>query len=225
MKKIKQLTIMLAILFPFREIFSQPEQEKYKVYEFAIEGMSCQGCANTATGELLKMKGVKRAEVNFATKKATVKVKPEVSEKEIKKTIAALNFEALFAGDSLVKPLSPEVKSKLDITDVSTGNRINFQQQTVQSKITVFDFYAQWCGPCRIYSPKLEHLVFRYPAVALRKVDIVNWTSEIGKQLTKEYKMPGLPFTLVFDTQGKLLAAVEGNHAEKVEEIIIKYLK
>jgi len=89
-------------------------------------------------------------------------------------------------------------------------------------KITIFDFYADWCGPCRVFSPKLERLLVDHPKVALVKVDIVNWESSVSKQLTKEYQLPSLPFVLLFDDKGKLLGKVRGNFIEKVEAIVEK---
>jgi hypothetical protein len=56
--------------------------------------------------------------------------------------------------------------------------------------------------------------------LALRKADIVDWKSNLAKQLTKEYQLPALPFTLIFDDQGTLLGKVEGNNIDKVKEII-----
>ena len=56
--------------------------------------------------------------------------------------------------------------------------------------------------------------------LALRKADIVDWKSNLAKQLTKEYKLPALPFTLIFDDTGNLLGKVEGNDIEKVKEIV-----
>ena len=88
--------------------------------------------------------------------------------------------------------------------------------------MTIFDFYADWCAPCRLYSPKLERLVLEFPNLALRKVDMVSWESDLAKQLTKEYRLPALPFTLVFDEKGKLIGRIEGNEIEQVKSVLKK---
>jgi thioredoxin 1 len=40
--------------------------------------------------------------------------------------------------------------------------------------VTVVDFYADWCGPCKQLSPSLEQMARTDPEIALRKIDIVN---------------------------------------------------
>ena len=58
--------------------------------------------------------------------------------------------------------------------------------------------------------------------MALRKVDVVEWKSELAKQLTKDYQLPSLPFTLIFNSEGELVGKIEGNDIEAVESIITK---
>ena len=218
----KRIIMILSVFTFFQSAFAQQDKENLTTFEFTIQGMTCSGCANTATQVLLKMDGVQNATVDFETKKAKVIASNKLTEEQIKKTIANTNFEALFRGDSLLKPLSDEEKSKLDIEVIKGGNKIKIKDHLIEGKTIIFDFYADWCGPCRVFSPKVERLLLNYHFVALKKVDIVNWKSELSKQLTKKYQLPSLPFILIFDDKGKLLGRVQGNHIDKVEEIIKK---
>ncbi len=118
------------------------------------------------------------------------------------------------------KPLSDKEKRELDIAIIKGGAKINITDLLARNKITIFDFYADWCGPCRAFSPKVERLIENNPNLALRKVDIVTWKSELSRQIAREYQMSGLPFILVFNDSGKLLGRVEGNYIEKIEQII-----
>ena len=209
-----KIIILLMLLWP---VISYAQNKK--VFEFRVEGMTCNGCANTATQALLKMEGVQSASVDFETKNA--RVVGSATREQIKETIAAKNFEALFEGESLLKPLTEEEKKGLDIIVIKGGNKIKITDYVQAGKITIFDFYADWCGPCRVFSPKVERLLLKYRnKVVLKKVDIVSWKSELSKQLTKEYRMPALPFILIFNDKGKLLGKVEGNYIEQVEQII-----
>lgn len=214
MKKI--IGIITLVLFTTVMLSAQNNTK----LEFTIEGLSCWGCANTAKGVLENLDGVDSADVNFDTKKAVVYTDGSVSEKEIKEAIAAKNFQALFEGDATIKPLTEEEKKGLNIQTIKGGKKIKFENHLSPGKLTVFDFYAEWCGPCKIYSPKVERLLLEYENVAVRKVDVVEWKSELAKQLTKEYELPALPFTLIFDDQGNLVGRVEGNNIEEVKKIL-----
>lgn len=44
--------------------------------------------------------------------------------------------------------------------------------QIKQDKYTVFDFWAQWCGPCKVVSPIFERLSEQFTAVEFYKVDV-----------------------------------------------------
>jgi thioredoxin 1 len=41
-----------------------------------------------------------------------------------------------------------------------------------KDKLVVIDFYAQWCGPCKYISPKVEEMAKNYPNVVFFKVDV-----------------------------------------------------
>lgn len=208
----KSFFILLALVFAIQ---SQAQQTT----TFTIEGMTCTACANTATNILKNLEGVDSAKVDFETKKAIII--GTATEADIENIIKEkTNFEVLFEGDSLVEPLTENEKKDLDIQTIKGGNKINFKEHLSSGKITIFDFYADWCGPCRVFSPKVEHYIKQNPGVALRKVDVVDWKSALSKQLTNDYKMPALPFTLIFDDKGNLLGKVEGNDIEKVNQII-----
>lgn len=61
--------------------------------EFAIEGMSCEGCVNTVTSALKAVPGVKSVEVSLKDKKATV-VADRVSSQTIEDTVAKAGYKA-----------------------------------------------------------------------------------------------------------------------------------
>jgi copper chaperone CopZ len=183
--------------------------------------MTCQSCVNTAIRILKQIDGVDSVSVDLNSKQAIVIAYSKMTEKDLKTALdTKTNFEALFAGETLPQPLTEKEKEGLDIKTIKGGNKIKFINHLAQGKITIFDFYADWCSPCKVFSPKVERLLLEQNMLALRKVDVVDWKSNLAKQLTKKYKLPFLPFTLIFDDKGNLLGKVEGNNIEKVKKII-----
>ena len=79
------------------------------------------------------------------------------------------------------------------------GAEITVQELAVPGKITVVDFYADWCAPCRKIAPYLVKLSEQHPDIVVRKVDIVNWNSPVAKQ----WKLRSIPNMRVYDRNGK----------------------
>jgi len=71
----------------------------------------------------------------------------------------------------------------------------NFQEQVLNSPVPVLvDFWAQWCGPCRMLGPLVDELADEYQGKAkVGKVDI-----DANQQLAMEYKITAVPTLLVF---------------------------
>ena len=187
--------------------------------------MTCDNCANTSAQALSELKGVSSAKVDFKTKTATVVSTKSVTREVIKQRIQEKNFEALFDKEMLEPPLTEAEREGLNIQDVKGGGKIKMRDYLSDGKITIFDFYAEWCGPCRVFSPKVERLILNHPNTILVKADIVDWESALSKQLTQKFQFPSLPFVLVFNDKGKLLGKVHGNFIDKVEAIVEKSKK
>jgi thiol-disulfide isomerase/thioredoxin len=97
---------------------------------------------------------------------------------------------------------SPELsRAGLDIRVISKGEPVNLRDELVPGKYTLFDYYADWCPPCRELAPALEEMVRRNPNVALRKIDIVDWKHPVAAQ----QGVDGLPFFRLYGPDGRLI--------------------
>ena len=97
---------------------------------------------------------------------------------------------------------SPAAASGSRISSHGSG-KLDLKQVVVPGRITLVDFYADWCGPCRALAPKLEALVKADPDVYLVKVNIKDWNSPVAKQ----FNLQGIPHVLVFDRGGQQVGA------------------
>lgn len=190
---------------------------------FSIAGMSCEDCASQAAETLrTRIPAVRNAMVNFASKEARLRTTRRVTRAQVREALGTLGFEARFADEPTMQPsaLSEAAIAALDIQTITHGDAIRIEDHLPRGKITIFDYYADWCGPCHLLTPKLERLLVSFENLALRKVDIVSWKSAAARQASDEFHLPGLPFTRVFDDQGNLLGQVQGNRIEEIEAII-----
>ena len=84
---------------------------------------------------------------------------------------------------------------------ITHGSQVDLIKHLVPGKVTIIDFYADWCGPCRAASPILERMTKDDAGVVLRKVDIVNWGSAVAKQ----FNIRSIPHIKVYDGTGKIV--------------------
>ena len=63
----------------------------------------------------------------------------------------------------------------------------------VKEGVTLVDFFATWCGPCKALAPVLEELSAQYPNVNFIKVIV-----DESENLASEYGIMSIPTVLVF---------------------------
>jgi thioredoxin 1 len=91
----------------------------------------------------------------------------------------------------------------------------NFQQLVVDSgKPAMLDFWAEWCGPCRMIAPIVEELAEEYGEnIVIGKVDVDN-----NPEITARYGIRSIPTLLYFkngEVVDKQLGAVPRNSIEE----------
>ena len=95
-----------------------------------------------------------------------------------------------------------------------------FKEALESDKGILLDFYASWCGPCKVMSPIIDELAEEYKDQAIiAKVD-----SEHNPNLSSFFKIKSIP-TLVFIKDKKLIEVINGlvpkpNLKEMVEDLI-----
>lgn len=86
------------------------------------------------------------------------------------------------------------------IQQISRGDRVDVTRHLEPEKYVMFDFFADWCGPCRQLTPQLEAFVRRYPGkVALKKIDIIRW----GTPVAQQYGIRSIPYVQLYDPRGR----------------------
>jgi thioredoxin 1 len=96
------------------------------------------------------------------------------------------------------------------------GTQVDINQHLALGKVTLVDFYADWCGPCKHLSPSLEQMARTDPEIALRKIDIVNWKTAVVRQ----YNIHSIPQVNVYNRSGRLVGTVVGANAQEVKRYV-----
>ena len=69
----------------------------------------------------------------------------------------------------------------------------SFNEIIEGNNLVIFDFWAEWCGPCRAYAPVFERVSDLFPEVVFAKVD-----TEVEKALAGSFGIRSIPTTIAF---------------------------
>jgi thioredoxin 1 len=106
------------------------------------------------------------------------------------------------------KPLRPSAPA-VKIKTISKGEKVDIDRNLAKGYVTVVDFYADWCGPCRALMPQLEKLIKQHNDVVLRKINIKDWSSPV----TNQYGINSIPHVRVYDKNGTMVGSPSGNYS------------
>ncbi len=97
----------------------------------------------------------------------------------------------------------------------------NFENEVVKSDIPVLiDFYADWCGPCKMMAPVVEKLAAEYDGRV--KVGKVNVDDE--QELAAQFRVMSIPYFLILKNGEAVDKAVGAQSQESLEEKLNKVL-
>lgn len=91
----------------------------------------------------------------------------------------------------------------------------NFEDVVASNEIVLVDFWADWCGPCRMFAPVFEQASIAHPGVVFAKVD-----TEAEQELASQFKIMSIPMLMAFRDQVLLYAQPGALPAPLLEQLI-----
>ena len=154
-----------------------------------------------------------------------------------------LKYKAEMAEAKAQKERLAEGKVAPEFSFPTPDGKKKLGPQDFKGKILVLDFWASWCGPCRAEIPHLKEAYKEYSnkgvaffSVSIDKDDAawrkamkeenMPWTQaqapKAGKDVMKQYQFSGIPYILVLDEEGKIVAKNLRGKAltDKLEELL-----
>jgi copper chaperone CopZ/thiol-disulfide isomerase/thioredoxin len=192
--------------------------------QFTVIGIDCKECAPPIVKALKGIDGVRNPTLDWKAGVATVEVSENFDKTKIKKAIDAIGYDAVFPGETRKEfaALPEDVVRKLDIVSFDGAKKIELETIAVPGKITVVDYWAEWCSPCHFLEKRLHHLMNESPNMALRRVNVGKWDNAAAKQATAEFRLEALPYVRVYDARGKFVDDVTGGSWDQFLKILEK---
>ena len=89
------------------------------------------------------------------------------------------------------------------IVEVTTSN---WDNEVIKAQgLVMIDFWAAWCGPCRMISPTVEELAKEYSG----KIKVLKLNTDENSEIASRYKIMGIP-TIMFFKDGNKLDQIVG---------------
>lgn len=81
------------------------------------------------------------------------------------------------------------------------------------NKPVLLDFWAEWCGPCRMVSPVVEEIAASHPEIAVGKVNV-----DEEPELAQAFRVQSIPMLVLLRDNAVVAAAVGAQSKEQLEQ-------
>lgn len=121
--------------------------------------------------------------------------------------------------DLSFEPL-PELPASADLVRLShAGEDVpELAAHAAPGKVTVFDFYADWCAACRKVDAHVFRLLQQRGDLAVRKLNVVSWETPLAERYLREVE--ALPLLVVYGKDGREVARVTGGDVAALDRAL-----
>jgi thiol-disulfide isomerase/thioredoxin len=194
---------------------------------FSIQGILCSDCGKELEETASKQPGVRGAKFDEKTIELHLIAAADADEAQIAKALEAQPIDGerihalLGAGRGSYAPfdaLDPSWDAK--IVSANGDDFGEIKETASPGKITVVDFYADWCGPCHDVDRYMHALLAKDGSIAYRRINIVSWDTPVAKHHLK--RVEALPFVVVLGPRGEEVARISGLDLAAIDAAIQK---
>ena len=151
----------------------------------------------------------------YSTEQAASQQALQNQQAELRRKVAE-EKNRYWIGQEPAKNQQTKLSPPAAVVVISHGTQVDIAKHLAPGNVTVVDFYADWCGPCKQLSPSLEQMARTDPQIALRKIDIINWKTPVVRQ----FNIHSIPQVNIYNRGGRLVGTVVGADTEKIKSYV-----
>jgi len=187
----------------------------------SMENLDCGECGEKLAHDLAAREGIYKAGFDKRRAEVTVVASPSVDVLASARALSTKEEYKLVAGGgkgsyiAWTKPpetadVQTVAKDGADVPDLSVV--------LAKGKVTVVDFSAIWCEPCRKLDDHMLKLLESRTDVAYRKLDVGDWDTPLAQRYLNG--VPSLPYVIVYGKAGQKLETIAGLDLARVDAAI-----
>lgn len=187
----------------------------------SLQKIDCAECGHEIVADLRQRPGVYDAK--FDRRRAEIRVTASRSfdvYRTVKQLAANEGFEALLGGGKGLYLDWSKFPEGADVKTIARGGQDvpDLATHLVRGKVTVIDFSAIWCEPCRKVDEHMAQVLARRSDIAYRKLDIGDWDTPLAQRYLRA--VPQLPYMIVYSGAGEQIDAISGLETARLDAAI-----
>lgn len=187
----------------------------------SLRNIDCEACGTELVSDLRERPGVYAASFDRRRAEISVTASPSFDVTGTVKQLAAHEgFEAVIGAGKGQYTGWATFPEGADAKTIAEGGADipDLRAHIVPGKVTVIDFAAGWCMPCRRLDAHMAKVLEARRDIAYRRLDIVDWDSPLARRYLKQVSK--LPYVIVYDTTGAQIDALAGLALDELDAAI-----
>ena len=189
-----------------------------KTLVLSLQGLDCVECAGGVLSQIEREPGVRKVQFDKQRVEVTITAEPSFDQARALAAVERAGFHATAGagcGKYVAGAAYPDGADAKVVVDDGRDVR-DLATLAVPGKVTVVDFYADWCGPCKEVDKHLADAIAHRGDLAVRKLNLRDWDSP----LARHYQLASLPAQFVFSRNGHKVATVSGLNLAALDRAI-----